>query len=133
MNSPYVTQEQNAALQVQDSAIIREIQNLREDMGRRFDDVDKRIDKVEGTFEKVVTRDLFDSTVKRLEIQDENIQANMRASMESVRGDMNKGFEEVKAGGRERTTKNRWLMGAALTGAGVISAVTFGILSIIVN
>lgn len=133
MSPPYLTQDQNAALQVQDSAIIREIQNMREDMGHRFDGIDKRIERVEDKFEKVVTRDLFDSTVKRLDLQDANIETNMRAGFDSVRDDMNEGFRGAREAGKERTVKNRWLMGVALTCAGVISAIVFGVLSIVFN
>lgn len=89
---------------------------MREDMNRRFDTVDQK-------FDKMVTRDLFDATVLRLDGQDKTIETKMDSGFESIKSDMKSGFQGVEAGQEKRTNRSRWLIGIAISVAAIVVTV----------
>ena len=107
-----------------------------------FERQERANDRIEAKFDKVVTQSEFSATVRRLELQDSNIEekvdrglADIRSEMVSglaqVREDVAEGFGRISEEGRARITKTRWLIATGVAALGAVNAIVFNVIGAI--
>ena len=119
----------DAAHTIPEAYILRALDQLSEDLGRRFGDINARLDKMEGRFEAMVSKDAFEAEVKRLDREAEIKQAELEKLWAARRDDK----EAAQASLAVKDTRFRWFVATGITLAAVASAVVFGVLNLVVT
>lgn len=111
--------------------------------------------RIERSLEKLVTQSEFNATVQRLETKDSAIEEkvdvglaslkeDVNASLKGIRSDMEDGLSRVSgevtngfaasaAQTKDRNSKNRWLWGAGITAIGLVNAIVFNVIGIMLK
>ena len=114
---------------VADGYILRALDTLSENLDKRFNQVDSRLDKMEGRFEAMVSKDAFEAEVKRLDRENEIKQVEIEKLWAARRDDR----EAATAALANKDTRFRWFVATGITLAAVASAVVFGVLNLVVT
>lgn len=120
------------------------ITDLVRDVRAGFERQERSNDRIEAKFDKMVTQSEFNATVQRLDGQDKTIEEKVDRGLEDIRKEMHtgldrvssqvtEGFEAAARSDKARTSKTRWLIGAAVAALGVINAVIFNIVSLFIR
>ena len=99
------------ASQIADTHLEKAIVDLKDQVVRGFEAVNKRLDDV-------VIKQTFDQTVARLDEKIEHTDERLRSDVKQVASRVD-----------QVGTTTKWALGFGLTGAGIISGVVFGIVS----
>lgn len=138
-----------------DEHIGERITDLVRDVRAGFERQERSNDRIETKFDKMVTQSEFSATVQRLDGQDKTIEEKVDRGLEDLRDEVDRGLDgvrkemhdglsrvstQVESGfaaaaeqTKERNAKNRWFWGAAIAGLGVINAVVFNLVAILVK
>lgn len=100
-------------LQANDNSIISELRGFK-------DSVERRLDKLDDKIDKMVSRDLFDSELRRLNERDNALEAKVDAGLKSLGATVEKGFAQVETNEVKRDNRNRWLIGIVATVGGLV-------------
>ena len=120
------------------------ITDLARDVRVGFERQERSNDRIEAKFDKMVTQSEFNATVQRLDGQDRTIEEKVDRGLEDIRKEMHtgldrvsnqvaEGFEAAAESNKARTSKTRWLIGASVAALGLINAVIFNIVSLLVR
>ena len=126
MNAPLDTPHAPHSPDVADGYILRALDTLSENLDKRFNQVDSRLDKMEGRFEAMVSKDAFEAEVKRLDRENEIKQVEIEKLWAARRDDR----EAATAALASKDTRFRWFVATGITLAAVASAVVFGVLNL---
>lgn len=96
--------------------------------------------RIEAQMREMATKDAVEAHVARLDLRVDHTNEKMDTGFEKFEREMAKGFAELKARDAERdadfekreerrSSKQRWVLGYSMTGAGVVSGIVFGIIS----
>lgn len=106
------------------------IEGLRSSMETGFSRTEKSFDRLENRIETMVTKDTFKAEVSRLDQKDTHLEEQMKDGFTEVKSDMASGFAALRDRDKERDHKFNVRTGWLLTGAGVVSGIVFGVISI---
>lgn len=96
--------------------------------------------RIEAQMREMATKDAVEAHVARLDLRVDHTNEKMDSGFEKFEKEMAKGFADLKARDLKRdaefkeredkrSSKQRWVLGYGLTGAGVVSGIVFGIIS----
>lgn len=97
----------------------RSIDGLRDIVNDGFREINRKL-------ENVVTRDLLDATVARIDSEISSTNSSLESVEKSVEDKLDALDEKVESSG----ARTRWVVGLAIVGAGVVSGIVFAIVEL---